>query len=213
VVPGEGPEDPRSLQQQYDERGRLINPESKRINRDIIRSHNEVMMVIGVAEPENGLAEARAEAAHKHHQYEDRIGRRLLRAGGVLEMMAVWGVNGMRQRISVSTSAYSQPHVCSRLIFQLYKPYSHTTFFGMFQLAWSQHSPASDLLAGLPSFVASGMVDQFVSQRVSKDSMYATLLDATNGLADTGIGSDSQFCTYACTCRYSLSSSAQGSSL
>ncbi|KAK3308800.1 uncharacterized protein B0T15DRAFT_118935 [Chaetomium strumarium] len=159
VVPGNGPEDPRGPQQQYDERGRLINPESKRINRDIIRSHNEVMMVIGVAEPENGIAEARAEAARKHHQYEDRIGRRLLRAGGVLETVAVWGVNGMRQRIL------------------LYKPYSQTTFYGMFQLAWSQHSPASDLLAGLPSFVASTIVDQLAAQGVSRDSMlrYAIL--------------------------------------
>ncbi|KAK4239651.1 hypothetical protein C8A03DRAFT_13972 [Achaetomium macrosporum] len=153
VVPGEGPEDPRGRQQQYDERGRLINLESKRINRDIIRSHNEVMMVIGVAEPENGIAEARAEAARKHFQYEDRIGRRLLRAGGVLETVAVWGVNGMRQRIL------------------LYKPYSQTTFYGMFQLAWTQHSLASDLFAGLPSFVASTIVDQLVVPRVRKDSL------------------------------------------
>lgn len=85
----------------YDERGRPINPETKRINRDVIRSHNEVMMVIGVAEPENGIAEAQAEAALKHREYEDRIGRRLLLAGGVLETAAIWGVNGMRQRILV----------------------------------------------------------------------------------------------------------------
>jgi hypothetical protein len=101
VVPGEGPEDPRGPRQQYDERGRPINPETKRINRDVVRSHNEVMMVIGVAEPENGIVEAQAEAARRHHQYEDRMGRRLLLVGGVLETAAIWGVNGMRQRILV----------------------------------------------------------------------------------------------------------------
>lgn len=101
MVQGEGPEDPRGPEQLYDDRGRPINPETKRINRDVIRSHNEVMMVIGVAEPENGIAEAQLEAAHKHHQYEDRIGRRLLLTGAVLETAAIWGVNGMRQRILV----------------------------------------------------------------------------------------------------------------
>ncbi|KAK4157630.1 hypothetical protein C8A00DRAFT_29476 [Chaetomidium leptoderma] len=142
VVLGEGPEDPRGLPQLYDERGRPINPETKRINRDVIRSHNEVMMVIGVAEPENGIAEAQIEAALKHRQYEDRIGRRLLLAGGVLETAAIWGVNGMRQRIL------------------LYKPYSQTTFYGMFQLAWSQQSLASFLFGGLPSFLASTVLEQ-----------------------------------------------------
>jgi hypothetical protein len=61
------------------------------------------MMVIGVAEPENGFVEAQAEAARRHRQYEDRVGRRLLLAGGVFETAAIWGVNGMRQRILVST--------------------------------------------------------------------------------------------------------------
>jgi hypothetical protein len=101
VVQGEGLEDPRSPEQLYDDRGRPINPETKRINRDVIRSHNEVMMVIGVAEPENGIAEAQLEASQKHHRYENRIGRRLLLTGAVLKTAAIWGVNGMRQRILV----------------------------------------------------------------------------------------------------------------
>lgn len=102
VVQGEGQNDPRGPPQLYDERGRPINPETKRINRDVIRSHNEVMMVIGVAEPENGLIEAQAESARRHHLFEDRIGRRLLFAGGMFETSAIWGINGMRQRILVS---------------------------------------------------------------------------------------------------------------
>ncbi|KXX73219.1 hypothetical protein MMYC01_205132 [Madurella mycetomatis] len=142
VVLGEGPENPRGHQQIYDERGRPINPETKRINRDVIRSHNEVMMVIGVAEPENGTVDAEAEAARRHHQYEDRIGRRLLLAGGVLETAGIWGVNGMRQRIL------------------LYKGYSQVTFNGMFRLVWNQQSLASYFLAGLPSFLASTVLEQ-----------------------------------------------------
>lgn len=105
VVPGEGPEDPRAPRQQYDERGRPINPETKRINRDVIRSHNEVMMVIGVAEPENSTVDAQADAAREQQRYEDRVGRMLLLYGGVLNTAAIWGVNGMRQRILVGRSA------------------------------------------------------------------------------------------------------------
>ncbi|KAG7288886.1 hypothetical protein NEMBOFW57_005246 [Staphylotrichum longicolle] len=158
VVQGEGVEDPRGHHQLYDERGRPINPETKRINRDVIRSHNEVMMVIGVAEPENGVAEAQIEAARKHHQYEDRIGRRLLLLGGVLETTAIWGVNGMRQRIL------------------LYKPYSQTTFYGMFKLAWSQQSLSSYFFGGLPSFLASTILEQLAVPGSRKYPMvqYAT---------------------------------------
>lgn len=112
VVQGEGPEDPRGHHQLYDERGRPINPETKRINRDVIRSHNEVMMVIGVAEPENGIAEAQVEAARRHHQHEDRIGRRLLLVGGIVETAAIWGINGMRQRIIVRNSLVGNSNPC-----------------------------------------------------------------------------------------------------
>lgn len=101
-MPGEGPEDPRAPRQLYDERGRPINPETKRINRDVIRSHNEVMMVIGVAEPENSLFDAQAEAAREQQRYEDRVGRKLLLYSSVLNTAAIWGINGMRQRILVS---------------------------------------------------------------------------------------------------------------
>lgn len=159
VVQGEGVEDPRGHHQLYDDRGRPINPETKRINRDVIRSHNEVMMVIGVAEPENGIAEAQIEAARKHHQYEDRIGRRLLLLGGVLETTAIWGVNGMRQRILVGRSLTSG-HLVQVLTFQLYKPYSQTTFYGMFKLAWRQQSLSSYFFGGLPSFLASTILEQ-----------------------------------------------------
>lgn len=88
----------------YDERGRPVNPESKRINRDIIRSHNEVMLVIGVAEPENGLSESQAETARRHHQYEDDTGHTLLRVSRLVEAAGAWGVTGARHRILVCNS-------------------------------------------------------------------------------------------------------------
>ncbi|KAL2179098.1 uncharacterized protein P884DRAFT_239682 [Thermothelomyces heterothallicus CBS 202.75] len=159
VVPGEGPEDPRAPRQQYDERGRPINPETKRINRDVIRSHNEVMMVIGVAEPENSLVDAQAEAAREQQRYEDRVGRTLLLYGGVLNTAAIWGVNGMRQRIL------------------LYKPYSQTTFYGMFRMAWSRQSLGPYLFGGLPSFLVSTLLEQLPALGVIKKTpltRYAT---------------------------------------
>ncbi|KAJ4306416.1 hypothetical protein N0V88_001217 [Collariella sp. IMI 366227] len=149
VVMGEGPEDPRGHKQLYDERGRPINLETKRINRDVIRSHNEVMMVIGVAEPENGI-DVQAEAARKHHQYEERIGRRLLLAGGIVETTAIWGINGMRQRIL------------------LYKPYSQTNFYGMFELLRSQQSISSYFFNGLPTFMASTILEQLALPEFKK---------------------------------------------
>ncbi|KAM0435325.1 hypothetical protein ACHAPT_003419 [Fusarium lateritium] len=63
-------QDDGSTQQQYDNRGRPINPETKRINRDIIRAHNEVMLVIGVAEQENPTSNPEAEAERRHALYE-----------------------------------------------------------------------------------------------------------------------------------------------
>lgn len=81
-----------------------MNPETKQINKDVIRSHNEVMLVIGVAEPENGITESQAEAARKHQQYEEDIGHTLLKVGRVVEAAGAWGVNGVRHRILVSNS-------------------------------------------------------------------------------------------------------------
>ncbi|KAL1838614.1 hypothetical protein VTJ49DRAFT_2482 [Mycothermus thermophilus] len=150
VVMGEGPEDPRTRGQLYDDRGRPINPETKRINRDVVRSHNEVMMVIGVAEPDNGH-DTQLEAAQRHRRYENRVGGRLLLTGSVLQTAAIWGVNGMRQRIL------------------LYKPFSQTTFYGMFQLVWRQQSLSSYLLNGLPSFLTSSILEQFVVAEYKKD--------------------------------------------
>ncbi|KYK61546.1 hypothetical protein DCS_02688 [Drechmeria coniospora] len=100
VVEGEGEEDRRQPAQQYDIRGRPINPETRRMNRDIVRSHNEVMLVIGVAEAENPLSTLEVESKRRHEDYEEEIGLGLLSsAQHCVEAVGVFGVNGLRQRI------------------------------------------------------------------------------------------------------------------
>ncbi|KAK3945186.1 hypothetical protein QBC46DRAFT_373023 [Diplogelasinospora grovesii] len=142
VVQGEGETDMRAPLQMYDERGRPVNPETRRINRDVIRSHNEVMLVIGVAEPDNGVNEAHALATRQHHQYEDYIGKRLLIVGRTIETACVWGVSGIRQRIL------------------LYKQFSRIPFHELISFQRSQQSISSYFFTGLPSFVICGVLKQ-----------------------------------------------------
>lgn len=101
VVQGTGEADPREPLQLYDEKGRPSNPETKRITRDIIRSHNEVMQVIGVAEPDNSVLDPETELRLRQDEQEDIIGRRLMYGGRLIAVAGVWGVNGFRQRILV----------------------------------------------------------------------------------------------------------------
>ncbi|RBR18299.1 uncharacterized protein FIESC28_06072 [Fusarium coffeatum] len=86
--------------QQFDHRGRPINPETKRINRDIIRSHNEVMLVIGVAEQENPTTSPEAESDKRHAVYEDDVGTNLaVSALRCVDAAGAFGLDGFRQRI------------------------------------------------------------------------------------------------------------------
>ncbi|WYZ38590.1 hypothetical protein EsH8_III_000504 [Colletotrichum jinshuiense] len=135
VIDGEGEDDPRAPAQQYDNRGRPVNPETKRMNRDMVRSHNEVMQVIGVAEPDNTPSSAEVDSVRRYFNYEDAVGTRLLRFGRALEIAGVWGINGMRLRIL------------------LYKRYADISFFELFQYERSQRSISSALLTGLPTFL------------------------------------------------------------
>jgi hypothetical protein len=88
--------------QQFDHRGRPINPETKRINKDIIRSHNEVMLVIGVAEQENPTTSPEAESDKRHALYEDDVGTNLaVSALRCVDAAGAFGLDGFRQRILV----------------------------------------------------------------------------------------------------------------
>lgn len=102
VVVGTGEEDPHEPERQYDEKGRIVNPKTKQIIKNVIRAHNEVMLVIGVAEPENSGEESPEIVMAKEHQaYESETGRTLLSVGRSLGILGIWGVHGVRQRIMV----------------------------------------------------------------------------------------------------------------
>ncbi|KAF9880974.1 hypothetical protein CkaCkLH20_01124 [Colletotrichum karsti] len=136
VVEGEGEADPRAPEQEYDSRGRPMNPETKRMNRDMVRAHNEVMQVIGVAESDNAPSTAEVDSVRRYFNYEDAVGTRLLRFGRALEIGGVWGINGMRLRIL------------------LYKRYADISFFELLQKEIGQRSIASSLGTGLPTFLS-----------------------------------------------------------
>ncbi len=114
VVQGDGQVDPRAPEQSFDERGRPVNAETKRINRDIVRSHNEVMQVIGVAEPDSGLVSSDDEAGQRLMQQnlEDRIGQQLIPPVRVPGIVGVWGAEPLRQRIMVSLFEFLPRGVC-----------------------------------------------------------------------------------------------------
>lgn len=101
VVEGTGEGDPHEPQRQYDEKGRIMNPETKQRIKNVIRAHNEVMQVIGVAEPENSGESSEVAMAREHQAYESETGRTLLSIGRSLGILGIWGVHGVRQRIMV----------------------------------------------------------------------------------------------------------------
>ncbi|XDG02183.1 hypothetical protein ABKA04_001798 [Annulohypoxylon sp. FPYF3050] len=102
VVQGEGPNDIHEPEKQYDNLGRIINSRTKQIIKDVIRAHNEVMLVIGVAEPEStGINIADLESTKQHQEYESDTGRTLYQLGTSLGILNTWGVLNIRRRILV----------------------------------------------------------------------------------------------------------------
>ncbi|KAG6101965.1 hypothetical protein E4U31_003504 [Claviceps sp. LM219 group G6] len=145
VAEGEGPEDIHQPAQQYDHRGRPVNPDTKRINRDFIRAHNEVMLVIGVAEPDNHHALSESESQRRHQAYEEFIGIRLgFSAKTCVESVGIFGINGLRQRILI------------------YKRYSQIPFWELFRQARADFSFSRDVFAGAPASLAFFYLDDMV---------------------------------------------------
>jgi hypothetical protein len=102
VQMGEGEGDPRAPVQLYDEHGRPVNPDARRLNRELIRAHNEVMLAIGVAEPDDGAAERQEmQQREKARMESERIGWRLSGAAHLVEIASAWGLHGLRNRILV----------------------------------------------------------------------------------------------------------------
>ncbi|KAF5663895.1 hypothetical protein FHETE_7303 [Fusarium heterosporum] len=139
-------EDNDDSAQKFDHRGRPINPETKKINRDIIRSHNEVMLVIGVAEQENPTSNPEAESDKRHATYEDDVGVNLaLSALRCVDAVGAFGLHGFRQRILI------------------YKRYSHVPFWDLYAQSRNNFSIARDLLPGAPVHLLSNYADRQVA--------------------------------------------------
>lgn len=102
LVPGTGEANLHEPPQAYDERGRPFNAETRRINRHIIRAHNEVMQAIGVAEPDS-LLTTESETSNQLVQQmdEDKAGIRLLPSLRMIGTVGVWGAEPLRQRVLV----------------------------------------------------------------------------------------------------------------
>ncbi|KAI1462319.1 hypothetical protein F4805DRAFT_464556 [Annulohypoxylon moriforme] len=133
VVQGEGPEDIHEPEKQYDGLGRIINSETKKIIKNVIRAHNEVMLVIGVAEPENtGINMADLELTKQHQEYESDTGRTLYQLGSSLGILNTWGIINIRRRLLV------------------YRKRADVSFFQLLQTEWRDHSFLQFFLAGYP---------------------------------------------------------------
>ncbi|KAK1243744.1 hypothetical protein MKX08_001882 [Trichoderma sp. CBMAI-0020] len=145
VVQGEGEDDSRAPNQQYDHGGRPINPDTMRINRDIIRSHNQVMFIIGIAEPENPGPEV--DSQRRHGAYEEAIGLRLASsAKRCVEAVGVFGINGLRDRILI------------------YKRYSKIPFWELYQQARRDFSFSRDIFPGAPANLLSNYIEFSVAR-------------------------------------------------
>ncbi|KAK3325537.1 hypothetical protein B0H66DRAFT_599692 [Apodospora peruviana] len=146
--PGPTSSSAQQYEQQYDQRGRPVNPQTRRINRDVIRSHNEVMLAIGVVEPEASWqeAQAKAESIRRHRVAEDTFAKNLVVVHEVLESTALWGVNGMRQRILIYKQYAQSP------IHQLFAAHK-----GHQLMSWRSY-----LLDGLPAMVVGKLLGKLL---------------------------------------------------
>ena len=98
-----------SQRQQYDHKGRPVNPATKTLNREIVRAHNEVMHVIGVAEPDILNNEAEMQSARRYLAYEQKVGDQMEYLGKGLMEVGIWAFTGLRHRVMVCIRALILP--------------------------------------------------------------------------------------------------------
>jgi hypothetical protein len=91
----------------YDSRGRPVNRQTRRRNREIIQqAHNELMLTIGVAEAETTSVRTAArerELGAMHARRDDTVARHIGNLANISRIVGVWGLSGMRHRMLVST--------------------------------------------------------------------------------------------------------------
>ncbi|KAK8065322.1 hypothetical protein PG997_012069 [Apiospora hydei] len=150
VVMGTGEADPREPPRQYDEKGRVVNPETKSVIKSMIRAHNEVMHVIGVAEPDDpsasGFAETKDTASslvQDQLEYENSVAQALIPAGRLLADIGTWALEGVRQRSLV------------------YRPYCHIEFTRLWQFELSRRTNSQMALVGLQAYLPARALEYY----------------------------------------------------
>jgi hypothetical protein len=93
------PDVPR--QQQYDHKGRPINPATRNLNREIVRAHNEVMHVIGVAEPDIPNNDVEMQVLRRYLSHEQRVCDEMENLGRGLMDVGFMAFDGIRHRVMV----------------------------------------------------------------------------------------------------------------
>lgn len=125
----------------------------------MIRAHNEVMQVIGVAEPDTDPSTSEFNSLRRYVAFEENMGQRLLKLGRILEVGGLWGVNGLRARILI------------------YKRYADISFFDLFKHERSQGSTWNLLLDGLPMFLAGHVFKAITRPKTRKRGLRRRWLD------------------------------------
>ncbi|OBT81639.1 hypothetical protein VE02_09650 [Pseudogymnoascus sp. 03VT05] len=120
--------------QQYDDRGRPVNPETTQRTKNLVRASNEVLQAAGIIEP-NADYRARDEAlkAARQEDFEKAFRRRTI--GGVLLAAGVWGTSGLRRRTL------------------LYREYSNHPLLDIIRLERVDRSVSRIIGAGLPALL------------------------------------------------------------
>ncbi|RCI17133.1 hypothetical protein L249_2105 [Ophiocordyceps polyrhachis-furcata BCC 54312] len=148
VVRGEGEENVRQPTQQYNNRGHPINPETRRLNRQIVRSHNEVMLVIGVAETDNPTSTAEPDYQARHEAYENSVGAVLnTPAKSSIDAVGLLGFIGLRHRILT------------------YTRYSRIPFWDLFRAARRNSTLSRDIFAGTPTAIVTQYAQSLANHR------------------------------------------------
>ncbi|KAH9901893.1 hypothetical protein F4778DRAFT_738028 [Xylariomycetidae sp. FL2044] len=134
VVDGEGEADPREPEKQYDPAGRLVNPETKKIIKDLIRAHNEVMLVIGVAEPENAAANEVERTLTKNFRENELNWKTATEGiGAILVLLGLGSLQGIQKRALI------------------YRKRADLPFLQLLYAERRSHSYAQLYLSGFPS--------------------------------------------------------------
>ncbi|RDA92377.1 hypothetical protein CP533_4425 [Ophiocordyceps camponoti-saundersi (nom. inval.)] len=134
-------EDTSQPLQLYNDRGHPVNPETKRLNRQLVRCHNEVMLVIGVAETDNPALSAEPDHQVRHETFENLVGTALYTpVKRSIDAVGLFGLIGLRRRILT------------------YTRYSQITYWDLLRAARRNSTLSQDIFAGVPTTIVTQYV-------------------------------------------------------